>query len=215
MTVAASRYALHRNDIPADLTFGPSLAMDSEFMGLNVFRDRLCLLQIYDGQPDSKVHIIQFDRDAYKAPNLRKLLADATKEKLFFYARADMKWIGLYLGTLLQNVYCLKIASRIARTYTQAHDLEDVCRHMLGIKMSKEQQSTNWGQSALTPEQLDYACNDVLHLHALKAKLDVHMAQEDRREIAQGLFKCLPHVVAADLAGWGGEDLFAYHVPKP
>lgn len=211
----SSRFVLHKNDLPPGLAFGDILAIDSEFMGLNVWRDRLCLLQIYDGKPDSKVHIIQFEKGPYAAPNLQKLLRDASKEKLFFYARGDMRWLGYYLDTILENVYCLKIASRIARTYTQAHDLEDVCKHMLGVKISKEQQCTNWGQPHLSPEQLDYACNDVLHLHALKNKLNEHMDQENRREIAYGLFRCLPAVVRADLAGWSHEDIFAYHVPKP
>jgi ribonuclease D len=211
----SSRYVLHKNDLPAGTAFGDILAIDSEFMGLNVGRDRLCLLQIYDGKPDSKVHIIQFDKGTYAAPNIRKLLSDASKEKLLFFARGDMKWIGHYLGTLMENVYCLKIASRIARTYTQSHDLEDVCKHLLGVKISKEQQCTNWGHPNLSSEQLEYACNDVLYLHALKNKLNEHMDQENRRDIAYGLFRCLPALVKADLAGWGNEDIFAYHVPKP
>lgn len=209
-----SRFVLHKNDLPADVTFGDVLAMDGEFMGLHPWRDRLCLLQIYDGKPDSKVHIVQFEQGKYEAPHLRKLLADASKEKLFFFARADMRWIGHYLGVMLENVYCLKIASRIARTYTQAHDLEDVCKQVLGIKMSKEQQCTNWGQPDLSAAQLEYACNDVLHLHALKEKLNTAMEREKRRDIAYGLFKCLPHVVRADLAGWIQEDLFSYSVDK-
>lgn len=205
-----SRYILHRNDLPPDLSFGDVLAMDSEFMGLNPWRDRLCLLQIYDGRPESKVHLIQFDKDRYEAPHLHRLLNDASKEKIFFFARADMRWIGRYLGIVLENVYCAKIASRIARTYTQAHNLEDVCKQLLGVRLSKEQQCTNWGDPHLTPAQLDYACNDVLYLHALKDKLNQSMERENRSAIAQGLFKCLPAVVAADLAGWNHEDLFAY-----
>ena len=211
----SSRYVLHKNDLPANVSFGDILAIDSEFMGLNPWRDRLCLIQIYDGKPDSPVHIVQFEKGKYDAPNLRKLLGDASKEKLFYFARGDMRWIGHYLDVILENVYCLKIASRIARTYTQAHDLEDVCKQVLGIKISKEQQTTNWGQPDLSPAQLEYACNDVLHLHALKTKLNEHMDQEKRREIAYGLFKCLPAVVRADLAGWIQEDLFSYHIPKP
>jgi ribonuclease D len=161
------------------------------------------------------VHIVQFEKDKYDAPNLKKLLADTKKEKLFFYARADMQWVGQYLGVIMENVYCLKIASRIARTYTQAHDLEDVCKHVLGIRISKEQQCTNWGQADISPEQLEYACNDVLHLHALKDKLNAYMAHEKRHEIAYGLFKCLPAIVRADLAGWDHEDLFAYRADQP
>jgi ribonuclease D len=211
----AARYVLYKNDFPADLKFGNVLAIDTEFMGLNVFRDRLCLLQVYDGAEGGKVHMVQFERGRFDAPNVKKLMADATKEKMFYYARCDMRWLGHYLGILPENVYCLKIASRIARTYTQQHDLEDVSRHVLGIRISKEQQCTDWGAAHLTPEQLDYACNDVLHLHAMRRRLDGMMKSEGRTEVADGLFKCLPHVVRADLAGWAHEDLFAYHVPRP
>ncbi|MBI3440283.1 MAG: ribonuclease D [Proteobacteria bacterium] len=209
----SSRFTLHKNDLPSGIAFGDTLAVDTEFMGLNVWRDRLCLVQIYDGKPDSTVHIVQFERGKYAAPNLRKLLADLSKEKLCYYARADMRWIGHYLDTIMENVYCLKIASRIARTYTQSHDLEDVCKQLLGVKISKDQQCTDWGHAALSPAQLDYACNDVLYLHALKEKLNQHMDHENRRRIAYGLFQCLPHVVRADLAGWGDEDIFA-HDPR-
>lgn len=209
------KYILHKNDLPADVSFGDVLALDGEFMGLNVWRDRLCLLQIYDGAEGGKVHLVQFEKGCYEAPNAKKLLSDAKKEKLFFYARGDMRWLGHYLGVIPENVYCLKIASRIARTYTQAHDLDDVAKQVLGIKISKDQQTTDWGAAQLTHEQLDYACNDVLHLHAMKQKLNTLMEHEDRKEVAYGLFRCLPAVVRADLAGWAHEDLFAYHVPKP
>jgi ribonuclease D len=209
-----ARYILHKNDLPAGLSFGPILALDSEFMGLNPWRDRLCLLQIYDGAPDGKVHMVQFT-GSYDAPNLRKLLADRSKEKIFYFARGDMRWIGHYLDVILENVYCLKIASRIARTYTQAHDLEDVSRHVLGIKISKEQQCTDWGNPDLTPQQLDYACADVLHLHAMREKLNGMLAREGRLELVKGLFACLPALVRTDLAGWINEDIFSYHIPKP
>ena len=211
----SSRYVLYRNDLPPDLKLGDVLAMDSEFMGLNVFRDRLCLLQIYDGSDGGKVHMVQFDRGNYAAPNVKKLLSDPRREKIFYFARGDMRWIGHYLDVILENVYCLKIASRIARTYTQSHELEDVSKHVLGVKISKEQQCTDWGAPELTHEQLDYACNDVLYLHAMKEKLNRMMQGEGRHDIAQGLFRCLPAVVRADLAGWGHEDIFSYHVPRP
>lgn len=210
------RYVLHKHDLPADVKFGDTLAIDSEFMGLNVWRDRLCLLQIYDGKPGSQVHMVQFEKDGFdKAVNVKKLMADASKKKLFFFARGDMRWIGYYLGVILQNVYCLKIASRIARTYTQSHDLEDTVRHVLGVKMSKEQQCTDWGAAELSHVQLDYACSDVLYLHETQQKLDEMIAREGRTEVAEGLFHALPAVVRADLAGWSHEDIFAYHVPKP
>lgn len=210
-----ARYVLYHNDFPDDLVFGDVLAVDTEFMGLNVFRDRLCLLQVYDGSEGGKVHMVQFDKGAFDAPNVRKLMSDKSKEKIFYYARGDMRWIGHYLGVILENVYCLKIASRIARTYTQQHELEDVGRHVLGVRISKEQQCTDWGAKDLTPQQLDYACNDVVYLHAMKDKLDAMMDKEGRKDIAYGLFGCLPAIVRADLAGWGHEDLFAYHVPRP
>lgn len=209
-----ARYVLYKNDLPDGLTFGDTLAIDSEFMGLNVWRDRLCLLQIYDGSEGGKTHMVQFDKDNFDCPNVKKLLSDASKKKLFYYARGDMRWIGYYLGVILENVYCLKIASRIARTYTQSHELEDVARHVLGVKISKDQQCTNWGAAELTHAQLDYACNDVIYLHALQEKLDELMRHEGRYDIAQGLFQALPAVVRADLAGWANEDIFAYHVPK-
>lgn len=209
------RYVLYKNDLPDGLAFGDTLAIDSEFMGLNVWRDRLCLLQIYDGSDGGKTHMVQFDKDNYDCPNVKKLLSDASKKKLFYFARGDMRWIGYYLDVILENVYCLKIASRIARTYTQAHDLEDVAKHVLGVKISKEQQCTNWGAPELTHAQLDYACNDVIYLHAIQEKLDELLAHEGRMHIADGLFKALPAVVRADLAGWSHEDIFAYHVPKP
>ena len=211
----AHRYVLYKNDLPADLKLGNVLAMDTEFMGLNVYRDRLCLFQIYDGSDGGKVHMVQFDKGNYAAPNLRKLLADKTVEEIFYFARGDMRWIGHYLGTILENTYCLKIASRIARTYTQAHELEDISKHVIGQKISKDQQCTNWGAPELTHEQLDYACNDVLHLHAMKDRLDQLLDAEKRRDIAYGLFRCLPALVRANLAGWSHEDIFSYHVPKP
>lgn len=208
-------YKLHKNDLPADVTFGDVLALDTEFMGLNPWRDRLCLFQIYDGNPEKMVHIVQFDRGTIEAPNLKRLLSDAKKEKIFYFARGDMRWIGQYLGVILENLYCLKIASRVARTYTQSHELEDILRHVMGIRLSKDQQCTNWGAPDLSDDQLKYACNDVLHLHELRDRLDEMMDREGRTSIAYGLFQCLPAVVRADLAGWINEDLFAYHVPKP
>lgn len=214
-TAGHTRHVLYQDDFPADLTFGKELAIDTEFMGLNVFRDRLCLLQVYDGSEGGLVHVVQFQPGKYDAPNVKRLMADASKEKLFYYARCDMRWLGHYIGVIPENIYCLKIASRIARTYTQQHNLEDVSREVLGIRISKEQQCTDWGAPHLSAAQLDYACNDVLYLHAMRRKLDEMMVKEERIEIAQGLFKCLPAVVRADLGGWDHEDLFAYNVWRP
>lgn len=206
-------FILHENDLPEGLVFGDTLAIDTEFMGLNVNRDRLCLVQIYDGLPASAIHLVRFKKDAYAAPNLKKLLSDPKRRKLCFFARADMRWIGRYLGVIMENIFCLKLASRIARTYTRAHNLEDVCREVLGLRLSKEQQTTDWGGAELTPEQLRYAAYDVLHLHALDEKLRTMLAREGRLEIVEGLSACLPAVVRADLAGWPDEDIFAHDVP--
>lgn len=207
-------YILHKNDLPADIAFGDTLAIDTEFMGLDPWRDRLCLLQIYDGREGSKVHIVQFEKDRYDAPVLKKIMSDPAYKKIFYYARGDMRWISRYLGVLLRNVYCTKIASRIARTYTQSHELEDELRAMLDIRLSKEQQCTYWGAETLDPEQLEYACNDVLHLHALRTALDRHLAQEGRTHVAEDLFLCLPAIVQADMAGWYNLDHFSYFMDK-
>lgn len=208
------KYVLHKNDLPADVVFGDTLAMDTEFMGLDPWRDRLCLLQVYDGKEDSKVHIVQFQKDCYDAPVLKNLLSEPKRKKIFYYARGDMRWISHYLGVMLQNVYCTKIASRIARTYTQSHELEDELRAMLDIRLSKEKQCTYWGAETLDPAQLEYACNDVLHLHALRAALDRHLAQEGRGKVAEDLFLCIPAVVQADMAGWYNLDHFSYFMDK-
>jgi len=211
-----SDYVLYKNDLPDGVSFGSSIALDSEFMGLNPWRDRLCLLQFYDGEPGSKVHMVQFEAgNDYSAPNVRQLLADASKQKIFYYARGDMRWIGHYLGVILENLYCVKIASRISRTYTQSHDLEDSCAQLLGIRMSKEQQCTYWGAAELNPKQLEYACKDVIYLHALRDKFEETLRRENRHHIAQGLMQCLPHIVRADLGGWYNEDHFSYFTPKP
>lgn len=207
-------YKLYKHDLPDGLVFGDVLSVDSEFMGLNPWRDRLCLLQIYDGNDEKLVRMVQFEPGKYDAPNVKRLLADNKKEKIFYFARGDMRWIGQWLGIILENVYCVKMASRVARTYTQSHNLEDVLRHVLGIKLSKEQQCTNWGETDLSDDQLKYACNDVLYLHALRDRLEELLDREGRTSIALGLNSCLPAVVRADLAGWINEDLFAYHVPK-
>lgn len=208
-------YVLHKNDLPADVSFGQSLAIDTEFMGLNPWRDRLCLMQVYDGQPGSKVHIVQFESGYdYASPNIKKILSDTSRLKILYYARGDMRWIGRYLGILLENLYCVKIASRIARTYTQSHDLEDSCADVLGFKLPKEQQCSDWGTTELTKKQLEYACNDVVHLHKLMEKFEERLKREKRHDIAHGLFKCIPHVVRADLGGWYNEDHFSYFTPK-
>ncbi|MDD9901472.1 MAG: ribonuclease D [Alphaproteobacteria bacterium] len=213
MTAPAT--VLHKGDLPDDVTFGDVLAVDSEFLGLNPWRDRLCLLQIYDGQPGSAVHMVQFEKDSYDVPNVKKLLSDASKKKIFYFARGDMRWIKQWLDVLLDNVYCVKVASRLARTYTQSHELEDSLQHVLGVKMSKAQQCTDWGVPELTAAQLEYAAADVLYLHPLMEKLDEMLAREGRKELADEAFGCIPTIVKLDLAGWIKEDIFSYFVPSP
>mgnify|MGYP001076157144 CR=1 FL=1 len=204
---------LHRGDLPDGLSFGASVAVDTETMGLVHGRDRLCLAQLSAG--DGTVHLVQFDNprnnpDAYAAPNLRRLLADRTVEKLFHYARFDMAAFARAMGIMPQPVFCTKIASRLVRTYTDRHGLKDLCRELLGIELSKQQQSSDWGAAELTAEQRDYAAHDVLYLHQLRAILDERLEREGRRKLAYDCFACLPVRVELDLAGWADEDIFAH-----
>jgi len=205
-------YILHKNDLPADVKFSGPLAVDCEFMGPDVWRDRLCLIQLRDEKSDA--HIVQFAAGGYAAPNLKKILSDAKTEKIFHGARADMRGIGRYLGIIPENIYCLQIASRISRTYTQSHTLDDIARHLLGFRLHKDQQSINWGADELAPELLDTAAGGVMHLHAMRGMLDEMMKRDDRLGIAQGLFQCLPALVKADLGGWGEGDVFAVGEPE-
>ena len=202
---------LYRGDLPADLDFGDVLAVDCETMGLNPLRDRLCLIQLAAG--DGVCHLVQFRKDAevpYGAPRLKALLADAQVTKLFHFARFDLAVIHHFLGVDCAPVYCTKIASRLTRTFTDRHSLKDLCREMLGIELSKQQQTSDWGKDELTQEQLDYAAADVLHLHALKERLDEMLAREGRTQLAEACFRFLPHRAALDLAGWACEDIFAH-----
>ncbi len=202
-------FVLHKNDIPDSLSFGARLALGTKSLGANFLRDRLCLLHIYDGQPDSQIHVIQFDKECYQAPNLCKILSNAQKQKIFFFARHDMQWIGRYLGIKIENIYCLKIASRIARTYTQSHEFDETCRQLLGIKIPKDVPNINWGLPQLSAEQLQTACSDLQYFHNLQEKLDLHLDQDQRRHIAYDLFLCLPALVKADLGGWQHDDIFS------
>ncbi len=199
---------LHRGDLPAGLAFQGMVAIDSETMGLDPHRDRLCLIQLSAG--DGSAHLVQFGQDQYDAPNLKALLADAAVVKLFHFARFDMAVIRTYLGVDCRPVYCTKIASKLVRTYTDRHGLKDLCRELLGIDISKQQQSSDWGADTLTPEQLDYAAADVLHLHRLQARLDDMLRREGRRELAEACFGFLPTRVRLDLDGWRDEDIFAH-----
>lgn len=199
---------LHHGDLPAGLDFGQSVAIDTETMGLAPHRDRLCLVQLSAG--DGVSHLVQFAAGALDAPNLKALLANAAVLKIFHFARFDVAVLEHHLGVLPRPIYCTKIASRLVRTFTDRHGLKDLCRDLLGLELSKQQQSSDWGAPELTDEQLRYAASDVLHLHALKAKLDGMLAREGRQALAQACFEFLPTRALLDLGGWAGEDIFAH-----
>ena len=199
---------LHRGDLPEGLDLGAVVAVDTEAMGLNPHRDRLCLVQLSAGDGDA--HLVQFAHGAYAAPRLRDLLADPGVTKLFHFARFDLAMIYHYIGVMALPVYCTKIASRLARTFTDRHGLRDLCKDLLNIELSKQQQSSDWGAESLTEEQLRYAASDVLHLHALRSRLDTILAREDRERLARACFDFLPHRVLLDLEGWSEQDIFAH-----
>lgn len=198
---------LYKGDLPAGLSFGASVAVDSETMGLNPHRDRLCVVQLSGG--DGNAHIVQLSPD-YAAPNLKRLLADPKVLKIFHFARFDIAAFQHWLGVETAPVYCTKVASRLTRTFTDRHGLKDLARDLLGHDLSKQQQSSDWGAETLTREQLDYAAADVLYLHALKEKLDVMLAREGRTHLAEACFRFLPARAALDLAGWPEIDILAH-----
>jgi ribonuclease D len=200
---------LHRGDLP-DLSRyrGGAMAIDTETMGLDPNRDRLCVVQLSPG--DGSADVIQLPAGASGAPNLTKLLVDPTILKIFHFARFDLGVLLKGVGVMPTPVYCTKIASRLARTYTDKHGLKDLVREVLGIDLSKQQQSSDWGAEALTDAQVAYAASDVLHLHALKDKLDAMLAREGRADLAAACFGFLPDRVRLDLAGWAAEDIFAH-----
>jgi ribonuclease D len=201
-------YTLHQGDLPDGLRFGGSVAIDTEAMGLNPHRDRLCLAQLSAG--DGNAHLVQFAAGAYDAPNLRRLLADRTVLKLFHFARFDIAILHRYLHVMPQPLYCTKIASRLTRTFTDRHGLRDLCKDLLNIELKKEQQSSDWGAKVLTEEQQRYAASDVLHLHALRARLDDMLAREGRTQLAANCFEFLPTRALLDLEGWPDQDIFAH-----
>ncbi len=199
---------LHKGDLPDNITFGDSVAVDTETLGLNPHRDRLCLVQLSSG--DGNAHLVQLAKDNYDAPNLRKLFADPSVTKLFHYARFDVAVLKAYLNAECTPIYCTKIASRLCRTYTDRHGLKNVCRELLGVEMSKQQQSSNWGAEELSEDQLEYAASDVYYLHALKEKMDVMLEATGRTELAQKCFEFLPIRGQLDLEGWPDFDIFAH-----
>ncbi len=199
---------LHKGDLPASVTLEGDLAVDTEAMGLNNKRDRLCVVQISDGRGDA--HLVQFERGVYKAPNLVRLLTEHKRAKIFHFARFDLAIMREYLGIRLTNVYCTRTASRLARTYTDKHGYKDICRELLGVDISKQQQSSDWGSATLSAEQVDYAASDVLHLHRLRHKLDEMIGREQRTELLRAACDFLPYRAELDLAGWENDDLFAH-----
>jgi len=199
---------LHEGDLPDDVTFTGSVAVDSETMGLRLGRDPLCVVQLSSG--DGNAHVVRLSRPGYDAPNLKRLLTDPDLLKIFHFGRFDIAMFALHLGVITAPVYCTKIASKIARTYTDRHGLKDVSRELLGIDLSKAQQSSDWGAATLSPEQLAYAASDVLNLHRLKDKLDIMLEREGRMELAKACFDFLPWRARLDLAGWEDVDIFAH-----
>ncbi|MEM1192524.1 MAG: ribonuclease D [Pseudomonadota bacterium] len=199
---------LHHGDLPSDLDLGDSVAVDSETMGLNPIRDRLCVVQLSAGDGDA--HLVKFDGENYEAPNLRRLLEDEAVTKIFHFGRFDMAAFMMYLDVHTTPVYCTKIASRLVRTYTDRHGLKDLCRELLGVEVSKKEQSSDWGNGELTKSQIDYAASDVLYLHRLKDKLDDMLVREGRDDLAKACFEFLPVRATLDLTGWPEIDIFAH-----
>ena len=200
---------LHEEDLPPDVLAQGPVAVDTETMGLHPGRDRLCLVQIADGQGDE--HLVRFGAgSSYSAPNLKAVLADPERLKLYHFARFDLASIQAYLGVLAAPVYCTKIASRLIRTYTDRHGLKELVRELLSMDLSKAQQSSDWGSPALTDAQREYAASDVRYLHRLRDELDRRLVREGRMELAQSCFDFLPSRAALDLAGWPEIDIFAH-----
>lgn len=199
---------LHKNDLPDGLDLGATVAVDTETLGLNPYRDRLCLAQLSSG--DGVCHAVQFEPGNYAAPNLKRLLTDPAVLKIFHFARFDVAMFRQHLGVLTAPVYCTKIASRLVRTYTDRHGLKDLVKELLGVELSKEQQSSDWGSGALSEKQLAYAASDVAHLHRLREVLDRMLAREGRSGLASACFDFLPTRADLDLAGWSEVDIFAH-----
>jgi ribonuclease D len=202
---------LHRHDLPAEAAFGASVAIDTETLGLEVGRDRLCVVQLSRG--DGNADVVQIAAGQAHAPNLERLLADPNILKLFHFGRFDMGVLTHAFGIMPEPVYCTKIASKVARTYTDKHGLKDLTRELLGVDLSKQQQSSDWGAQDLSDAQLAYAASDVLHLHALKDRLDAMLAREGRDGLARAAFGYLPDRVRLDLAGFAAMDVFSHGYP--
>ncbi len=199
---------LHRGDLPDLSGYGAVVAIDTETLGLNPLRDRLCVVQLSAG--DGSADVVQMPVGDTSAPNLVRLLSDPQRLKLFHYARFDLAVLFKTFGVMPQPAYCTKIASRLARTYTDRHGLKDLVKELLNVDLSKQQQSSDWGAQTLTEAQVAYAASDVLHLHALRERLDEMLAREGREELAEACFRFLPTRVRLDLGGWAEEDIFAH-----
>lgn len=210
LTIDSRNYAvhLHQGDLPEGLSLGPVVALDTETLGLSLVRDRLCLVQLTDGGGD--IHLVQLDRRTYDAPRLKRLLEDHSTLKLLHFARFDMGMIRRDLGVVCAPVYCTKIASRLVRTYTDRHGLKDLVKELIGKDLSKDQQSSDWGAADLSDAQLVYAAMDVVHLHALRTRLDAMLEREGRTHLAASCFAFLPTRAALDLAGWEDVDIFSH-----
>lgn len=196
------------DDLPAEIELTKVISIDCEAMGLCINRDRICLVQIADS--NGKVYVIKFSAGSYHAPNLCKILADPSILKIFHFARFDVALMYRYLGTMTENIYCTKIASRIARTYTDSHGLKDLCRELLGITLNKQQQSSDWGNNKLSDEQIKYAAGDVIYLFDLKQALDSILSRESRTELALGCFGFIKQRALLDVMGWEDLDIFAH-----
>lgn len=205
---------VHEGDLPAGLCFGDAVAVDTETTGLRADRDRLCVVQLFSGE--AGCHLVHFppafrqQPAPFAAPHLQALLADESITKLFHFARFDVGMLQRWLGVTCRPVYCTKIASKLVRTYTDRHGLKELCRELLGVELSKEQQSSDWAAATLTPEQIRYAANDVLWLHRLRARLDAMLEREGRSGLARACFDFIEHRARLDHAGWPEDDIFAY-----
>jgi ribonuclease D len=206
--MTAAQTLLHRGDLPEGLKFSGAVAVDTETLGLKPHRDRLCLVQLSAG--DGTAHLVQLDGADWSAPRLKALLTDPKLTKIFHYARFDVAVIEQYLGVVTGPIYCTKIASKLVRTYTDRHGLKDLCGELLGVEISKQQQSSDWAAATLSPQQLAYAAADVLHLHALKRALDAMLVRQGRTALAEACFAFLPIRARLDLAGFEDMDIFSH-----
>ncbi len=203
---------LHKGDLPDGLDLGRSIAVDTETQGLSLVRDKLCLVQLSAGDGDA--HIVQLDRDTYDAPNLKALLSNKDVETIYHFARFDVAIIKRDLGVDLGPIFCTKIASGLVRTYTDRHGLKDICRELLAVDLSKQQQSSDWASDELSEAQLNYAASDVLYLHQLKTILTARLLRENRYDMAKACFEFLPTRAALDLGGWDGVDIFSHRMRR-